>query len=508
MSIEQASFWLGIIGLAQFLPLFLLTLVAGYVADRVDRRWIVRIRSRWRLLCAADARLLVWLGAMTLAPLFAVAVLLGIGRAFAGPALGSIAPNLVPPALAAERDRLEFDRLAGGRDRRPRCSAARLMRCRSACPMRRSAILFAFSLSCMLMIRPIPRGNAGDSRPLRAVIEGLAYVRDNKIVLGAISLDLFAVLLGGATAMLPVFARDILHVGSEGLGALRAAPAVGAALTALMFAWQPMKHHVGVKMFACVAIFGVATMVFGAEPVDVALARRLVLLGSSDMVSVYVRHSLIQLHTPDAMRGRVSAVSGLFISASNEFGEFRAGLAGAAFGPMLAVVGGGGERSLVTGFCAWASRASQGRPFVPPRSPRSTADAPGKDMPDRRGPSLAARLQSPRPRRDERPAAYSDRLLLAEPLLLVARRLRHRRVDDDGDLADPDRAARPQRLRTRIALEPGDGHERHFQSRGIEAAYRLADREHELGGMVMLAAVPSAPLRTARKCRPGSAGWA
>jgi hypothetical protein len=246
----------------------------------------------------------------------------------------------------------------------------------------------------MLIIRPIPRGNAGDSHPLRAVIEGLAYVRANKIVLGAITLDLFAVLLGGATAMLPVYARDILHVGSEGLGALRAAPSVGAALTALVLARRPLKRHVGTKMFACVAVFGLATIVFGESRVMWLSLASLFVLGAADMISVYVRSSLIQLHTPDAMRGRVSAVSGLFISASNELGEFRAGLAGAAFGPVVAVVGGGALAVVVTGICAWAfpslRRADR---FVPPDE-ALLSEQPGKDVPETDIPAMVAGTQS------------------------------------------------------------------------------------------------------------------
>ncbi len=392
MSIHEASFWLGMIGLAQFLPLFLLTLVAGYVADRVDRRWIVRISIAMEMSAAAALALLVWLDAMTLAPLFAVAIVLGIGRAFAGPALSSIAPNLVPAALLPSAIALNSIAWQAGAVAGPLLGGAAYALSISL-PYEASAVLYAVALGCMLLIRPIPRGNAGDSHPLRAVIEGLAYVRDNKIVLGAISLDLFAVLLGGATAMLPVYARDVLHVGSEGLGALRAAPAVGAALTALILARRPLKRHVGTKMFACVAIFGVATMVFGSSQWMWLSLVALFVLGASDMVSVYVRSSLIQLHTPDAMRGRVSAVSGLFISASNELGEFRAGLAGSAFGPVLAVVGGGGLAVLVTGFCTWAFPSlRKADRFVPP-DPQILADAVGKDVPQVELPAMVAGLK-------------------------------------------------------------------------------------------------------------------
>jgi MFS family permease len=391
MSIEQASFWLGMIGIAQFLPLFLLTLVAGYVADRLDRRWIVRVFIAVEMLCAASLAFLVWLDAMTLIPLFTVAVLLGIGRAFAGPALSSIAPNIVPPAVLPSAIAMNSIAWQAGAIAGPLLGGAAYA-IAPGLPYEASALLYAVSLACMLRIRPIPRGNAGKSRPLRAVLEGLAYVRDNKIVLGAISLDLFAVLLGGATAMLPVYARDILHVGSEGLGALRAAPAVGAALTALILARRPLKRQVGVKMFLCVALFGVATMVFGESRWMGLSLLALFVIGASDMISVYVRTSLIQLHTPDAMRGRVSAVSGLFISASNELGEFRAGLAGAAFGPILAVVGGGALSVLATGFCAWAFPSlRKADRFVAP-DPQILADDCGKDVPDVELPAMVAGL--------------------------------------------------------------------------------------------------------------------
>ena len=392
MSIREASFWLGMVGLAQFLPLFLLVLVAGYVADRVDRRLIVRLCLAAEMLCAAALAALMWLDAMSLAPLFAVAIILGIGRAFAGPALGSIAPNLVPAALLPSAIALNSIAWQSGSVAGPLLGGAAYALSLSL-PYESSAALYALALAAMLVIGPIRRGNAGESRPLRAVIEGLAYVRDNKIVLGAITLDLFAVLLGGATAMLPVYARDILHVGPEGLGALRAAPAVGAALTAFVLARRPIQRHVGAKMFACVAVFGIATMVFGESRWMWLSLASLFVLGASDMISVYVRSSLIQLHTPDAMRGRVSAVSGLFISASNELGEFRAGLAGAAFGPVAAVVGGGAVALAVTGLCAWAFPSlRKADRFVAPDADL-LAEAGGKDQPDVEIPALAAGLK-------------------------------------------------------------------------------------------------------------------
>jgi MFS family permease len=209
-------------------------------------------------------------------------------------------------------------------------------------PYAASAALFAIALAGLFAIGPVPRSElARGVNPWTPMVEGLRYVRRHRWVLGAISLDLFAVLRGGATAMLPVFARDVLHAGAEGLGHLRAAPAVGATLTAAFFSMRPLKHNVGVKMLAAVGVFGGATIVFGLSrwmPLSLAC---LALLGAADMFSVYVRQSLIQLYTPDEMRGRVGAVSSLFVSASNELGEAESGFLGAVIGPVPAVIAGG-----------------------------------------------------------------------------------------------------------------------------------------------------------------------
>src|SRR3954464_4390624 len=223
----------------------------------------------------------------------------------------------------------------------------------------------------MFMIGPRPRSPIEGSRhPFQQMIDGLRYVRRNKLVLGAISLDLFAVLLGGATAMLPVYARDILHAGPTGLGHLRAAPAVGATLTALWFSFRPLRHDVGVKMLAAVAGFGAATIAFGlSRSMPLSLAC-LALLGAADMLSVYVRQSLIQLYTPDAMRGRVGAVSSLFISASNELGEAESGFLAALVGPVAAVVAGGAGAIAVVSI--WARKFPElrlAKSFEPPDLP-------------------------------------------------------------------------------------------------------------------------------------------
>ena len=231
-----------------------------------------------------------------------------------------------------------------------------------------AAGLFLISLACMFVIGPKPRtAIEGSKNPWRQMIDGLSYVKRNRLVLGAISLDLFAVLLGGATAMLPVFARDVLHAGPEGLGHLRAAPAVGATLTAIWFSFAPLKRNVGVKMLAAVGVFGAATIVFGFSRWMPLSLFCLALLGAADMLSVYVRQSLIQLYTPDAMRGRVGAVSTLFISASNELGEAESGFLAALIGPVAAVVAGGiGAVAVTLVWAGWFPELRLARSFDPP----------------------------------------------------------------------------------------------------------------------------------------------
>lgn len=343
MPVSEAAFLLGMVGLAQFLPIVGLTLLVGQLADRFDRRLIARAAIAAELACALALLTLARLPQPPLWPLFAVAATLGAARAFAGPAMTALAPNLVPPAVlptAIAWSSIGFQTgavlgpLAGG-----------LLYDRAApLPYLAAALLLVASLSALLAIPPVPRSDAGRA----SVGEGLRYVRRNPIVLGAISLDLAAVILAGATAMLPIYARDILHVGAEGLGLMRAAPAIGAALVALALTRFPLRNRVGGKLFASVGIFAVATIGFGLAPnLEVAVAA-LVILGAADMVSVYVRASLIQLHTPDAMRGRVSAVSLVFISASNELGEFRAGTLAALLGAVQATVLGGVLALLVT----------------------------------------------------------------------------------------------------------------------------------------------------------------
>ncbi|WP_340315299.1 MFS transporter [Rhizorhabdus argentea] len=345
MAPREAAVQLGMVGLAQFLPLMLLTLVSGWTADRIDRRWIARSTTVLEMLCAAALGLMTWYDSVTLPALFTVAALLGVARAFAGPALQALSPNLVPKqllpaAIATSSIAWQVGAIGG-----PPLGGY-LYAIDPPLAYAAGTLLLVVSSIMLMLIGPVPRTSLdGRRNPWAQMIEGFGYLRRNRLVLGAISLDLFAVLLGGATAMLPIYARDILHIGSSGLGHLRAAPAAGAAIVAIWLSRRPLRHNVGIKLLVAVAIFGIGTIGFGfsyrsTNPEALALLF-LTLLGAADMVSVYVRQSLIQLYTPDAMRGRVGAASMLFISGSNELGEAESGFLASIIGPVAAVVAGG-----------------------------------------------------------------------------------------------------------------------------------------------------------------------
>jgi MFS family permease len=369
MDVHRAALQLGWIGMAQFLPLLVLTLVTGWTADRLDRRLIVRATILLEIACAAMLGIMAWRDTTTLPALFAVAGLLGVARAFSGPALQAISPNLVPTATLPTAIALSSISWQSGSVLGPPLGGY-LYAGAAWLPYAVSTGLFVISLACMMMIRPLPRRAIGGStNPWAQAIDGLRYVRRNRLVLGAISLDLFAVLLGGATAMLPVYAKDVLHVGAAGLGNLRAAPAFGSATTALYFAFRPLRHDVGVKMLVAVGVFGGGTVAFGLSrwmPLSLVC---LALLGAGDMISVYVRQSLIQIWTPDEMRGRVGAVSSLFVSGSNELGEAESGFLASLIGPVPAVVAGGiGTLLVVVGWWFWFPELKRARSFDPPTS--------------------------------------------------------------------------------------------------------------------------------------------
>ena len=369
MSIREAAFQLGLIGLVQFVPLFVLTPISGWTADRLDRRLIARAVVALEFLCALILFCSTWAGIISLPILFGVAALLGVARAFAGPALSALAPNLVPREILPNAIALSSAAWQTGAIVGPALGGI-LYDVVPHLSYGFSAALFAFSTLCLFLIGEVPRTYLRSGSPWRQMVDGLTYVRRNRLVLGAITLDLFAVLLGGATAMLPIYARDILEVGVNGLGPLRAAPAVGATLTAIYFSVRPLRTNVGVKMLAAVVLFGAATAIFGISrsfPLSLAM---LTLLGAADMFSVYIRQSLIQLHTPDQMRGRVGAVSTLAISASNELGETRSGFTAALLGPVVATAGGGIAAIAVT--LLWAGlfpELRRARTFEVPEEP-------------------------------------------------------------------------------------------------------------------------------------------
>jgi MFS family permease len=351
MSIREAAFQLGLIGLVQFVPLFLLTPISGWTADRLDRRYIARAVILLEMLCALILCGSTLGGIISLPILFGVAALLGVARAFAGPALGAMAPNLVPRDILPNAIALSSTAWQAGAIAGPALGGI-LYDVTPQLPYALSALLFSVSALCLFTIPSLNRAPLKPGSPWQQMIDGLSYVRRNRLVLGAITLDLFAVLLGGVTAMLPLYARDILQVGADGLGPLRAAPAAGATLTAIIFSIRPLKTDVGAKMLTAVVVFGAATAVFGISRNYLLSVSMLTLLGAADMFSVYIRQSLIQLHTPDEMRGRVAAASTLAISASNELGETRSGFAAALLGPVAATVAGGVAAIAVT--LTWA----------------------------------------------------------------------------------------------------------------------------------------------------------
>jgi MFS family permease len=373
MSTQAAAAQLGLIGLAQFLPLFFLTPVTGWVADHFDRRMIVRATLCLMITGISLLAFATYEGWIDLPMIFAMAVLVGIVRAFNGPAFSALAPNLVPKSVLPNAIAIASVAWQGGAIVGPALGGY-MYAFRPWAAYAGSASLLTLALLSMLMMGTVPQSPRDTSkRPIAQMIDGLSYVRRNRLVLATITLDLFAVLLAGATALLPVYAKDILHVGSQGLGHLAAAPAIGAAVTALWFSFRPLKNEVGLKMLASVLVFGVATITFGATAfiaapyaMPVALGA-MVVWGSADMFSVYVRSSLIQLHTPDQMRGRVSSVSQLTISASNELGEAESGFLAALIGPVAAVIAGGVGAIIIT--LVWARLFPElrlARTFDPP----------------------------------------------------------------------------------------------------------------------------------------------
>lgn len=353
MDKSTAAFMLGLLGAVQFVPIALLTPVAGVAADRFDRRRVVLCANIIDAIIALTIGAATYLSALSLPLLFSLASLLGATRVFNRPALSSIAPNIVPARLLPRAIALSSIAWQGGTVVGPAISGLIYALYPSAPYFMAAAMLLGSGL-LISSIRPVRARHEGPPRhPLRQIVDGFQFVRQERFLLGCITLDLFAVLLAGATAMLPVYARDILHVGAAGLGFMRGAPAIGAGIVALWLSYRPLENNVGVKMLWAVAAFGAATVGFALSRNFALSLLFLALLGAADMVSVFVRTSLVQLNTPDDKRGRVSAISGLAISASNELGELQSGFAAALIGATGAVVFGGAGAIFITGLWAW-----------------------------------------------------------------------------------------------------------------------------------------------------------
>jgi MFS family permease len=350
-SVAEGAFAVGMLGLAQFLPMFVLALIAGETADRHDRRVIMAICIGMELISAAAFCALAYFGSTALWPIYAIAAAFGAARAFFSPASSALGPtlvprNLLPRAIAMNSLSWQLASVIGP------AIGGLLVAASAVLAFGAAGVLFAAALVLLFCFASPVQAGAGGASRLALIKEGLVYLWTNKFVLGAISLDLFAVLLGGATALLPVYARDVLHVGSQGFGVLRAAPAIGGVAMALWLGARPIRRHAGVKMFLGVAGFGLSTVVFALSQSLLLSAVALALLGASDMISVFVRQSLVQIATPNEMRGRVGAVSYLFIGASNELGEFESGVVARFLGPVGAALFGGVGSLLVTGL--WA----------------------------------------------------------------------------------------------------------------------------------------------------------
>jgi MFS family permease len=344
---------LGLVGLSQFLPFVLLILPAGHVADSRDRRRVLAACFALECLCALLLLAFAARGLESARPVFTVMVLFGIARAFAMPTGQALLPNLVTraqfgTAVALNSSTWQVATIAGP-------ALGGVMYLLGAPVVYASvAVLLAAAVAMVLTLRAGGRDESRSTEPpgWETLLSGLRFVRSRRLVLGAISLDLFAVLFGGATALLPVYAADVLHVGPAGLGWLRTAPGIGAALCGVVLGLAPITRRVGRWMFGGVVVYGVATVVFGASTSFWLSLAALLLMGAGDMVSVYVRHLLVQLETPDEIRGRVSAVNAVFIGASNELGEFESGVTAAWFGTVPAVIVGGCATLLVAG--AWS----------------------------------------------------------------------------------------------------------------------------------------------------------
>jgi MFS family permease len=343
---------LGMVGLAQFLPALLLALPGGLAADRFERRTILLGGFALQIVVALLLLLISLVSGVRAGWIFPVVALIGVGQAFLGPASQSLVPFLVsredfPRAVAWNSSTFQIATIAGP------AIGGLLYAFGPACVYAVSAGCYACAALLVSRVRTRLRVAAAAKPGFEGILTGLRFVFSRPQILGAVSLDLFAVLFGGATALLPIFARDILEVGPIGLGLLRSAPAIGAAVIAFILAQRPLARRAGAKMFLCVALFGIMTIIFGLSRSFPLSLAALACLGAADMVSVVVRQTLVQINTPDEMRGRVSAVNSIFIGASNQLGEFESGTTAAWLGTVPAAVLGGVGTLVIVFLWAW-----------------------------------------------------------------------------------------------------------------------------------------------------------
>ena len=371
--VDQSAFLVGMVGLVQFVPLFLLTPLAGAIADRHDRRTVMLACLAAELVCAVALCLVALHPALGLVPVFAVAAVFGASRAFLSPVQGAAGPMLVPREVLPRAIAWNSIGYQSGAVIGPWIGGA-LCAVSPALAYGAAGGFFALAAVAVLAIRADTRPEPATGSQWAMIREGLAYVVANKIVLGAISLDLFAVLLGGAVALLPVYARDVLKIGAHGFGVLRSGPAIGATVMAAVLSRWQIKRHAGKFMFAGVAVFGVMTLVFAVSRQLWLSVAALAAIGASDMISVYVRQSLVQIVTPDPMRGRVAAASTLFIGASNELGEFETGVVARILGPVAAALFGGFGSLGVTGVWSFLFPALRDADRLDAPQARTSAD--------------------------------------------------------------------------------------------------------------------------------------
>ncbi|MDO8359429.1 MAG: MFS transporter [Devosia sp.] len=347
------AFLLGLVGLSLFLPSLLLILLTGLASDRFNRRLIMRICLGVELLCALGFLLFTNAEAHEVWPIFLILVTLGTARAFWNPAVQSLAPNLVPPEALASAITLNTAAWQSAGIIGPALGGL-LYGLGPSVPFATGGALMLLALVSASLIPKPPQRRSEQATSLDTMLAGFRYIFGHRVVLGAISLDMFAVLMGGAVALLPIYAKDILHAGPQELGFLRAAPGVGAILMGLVLTAFPIRNHAGRLLFVFVGLFGFFTVLFGLSTTIWVSIFALAAVGASDMVSVIIRDTIMQLWTPEDVRGRVNAVNSVFIGASNELGEFRAGSVAAVLGPVPAVVIGGIGSMVIAGLWAWS----------------------------------------------------------------------------------------------------------------------------------------------------------